>query len=63
MCAAMGELERQAQNWEEAVRALRRGAKHFGTLEGAQHFQAATLNRVGFTYLESGALKVRVRGR
>merc|ERR1719199_8 len=53
----MGELERQAKNWKEALRALRRAAEHFGTLEGAQHFQSATLNRVGFTYLEKGALK------
>lgn len=60
MCAAMGELERQAKNWKEALRALRRAAEHFGTLEGAQHFQSATLNRVGFTYLEKGALKVCV---
>ena len=56
----MGELERQAKNWKEALRALRRAAEHFGTLEGAQHFQSATLNRVGFTYLEKGALKVCV---
>lgn len=57
LCAALGELERQTQDWTQALRALRKGAAFFEALPNAQHFQTATLNRVGVTLIEKHDFK------
>lgn len=57
LCAALGELERQCQNWKEALRALRKAADYFEAIGSAQHFQTATLNRVGFCLIEKKDFK------
>lgn len=57
ICAALGELERQTKNWTQALRALRKGAEYFEAIGSAQHFQTATLNRVGFCLIEKQDFK------